>query len=111
MAGRHQIWRHIDAAWEIRGRRRVFGCFIVEGGKSARDVDVPVTWRDAFSSTIAGDVLASNFPHRSESEMMQIASCFLGGTTWQTVCATFGLSYSDLPDVVPENPQKRAVTD
>jgi hypothetical protein len=31
LTGRHQIWRHIDAAWEIRGRRQVFGFFIVEG--------------------------------------------------------------------------------
>ena len=31
MAGRHQIWRHMDAAWEIRGRRLVYGLLIVEG--------------------------------------------------------------------------------
>ena len=28
MSGRHQIWRHLDAAWEIRGRRSVFGLFL-----------------------------------------------------------------------------------
>jgi hypothetical protein len=31
LPGRHQMWRHIDAAWERRGRRRVYGMFIVEG--------------------------------------------------------------------------------
>lgn len=100
MAGRHQMWRHIDAAWEIRCSRRVFGCFIVEGGESTSDVDVSGTWRDAFSNTVADDALANNFPHRSHFEMMQIASCFLGGTTWQRVCATFGISYSALPRTI-----------
>jgi hypothetical protein len=102
MAGRHQMWRHIDAAWEIRGSRRVFGCFIVEGGDSASDVDVPDPWRDAFSSTIADDALASSFPHRSDFERKEIASCFVGGTTWQRVCATFGISYSALPSTIDD---------
>jgi hypothetical protein len=30
LPGRHQMWRHIDAAWELKGRRRVYGFFIVE---------------------------------------------------------------------------------
>src|SRR3954462_8119530 len=43
LSGRHQIWRHIDAAWEIRGRRDVYGFFIVESG-SALDPNIPAYW-------------------------------------------------------------------
>src|ERR1700733_9989689 len=43
LSGRHQIWRHIDAAWEIRGRRRVFGFFIVQSQDS--DGGLPPHWR------------------------------------------------------------------
>ena len=31
LVGRHQIWRHLDAAWEIRGRREVYGFFAAGG--------------------------------------------------------------------------------
>jgi hypothetical protein len=29
LVGRHQIGRHLDAAWEVRGRREVYGFFVV----------------------------------------------------------------------------------
>jgi hypothetical protein len=35
LKGRHQMWRHINAAWEIRGQRQVFGFFVVEAARGA----------------------------------------------------------------------------
>lgn len=98
MAGRHQIWRHIDAAWEIRGARRVFGCFIVQGGSRENDVAVPERWRKAFRDAITPSTLGSSFPHRTEAERAEIAKCFIGGTTWQATCQAFGLNYYALPE-------------
>jgi hypothetical protein len=97
LTGRHQIWRHIDAAWEIRGRRQVFGFFLVEGTTRG---DVPEVWQRAFADALAPSSLASSFPHRSAAESAAIASCFVGGTTWQRVCSAFGIEFADLPDRV-----------
>lgn len=93
--GRHQIWRHIDAAWEIRGRRQVFGFFIVEAQEP--DGDVPASWRDAFEHARTPAALATSFPHRSEQERSAIAFCFRGGTTWQRICTAFGIDPKQLP--------------
>lgn len=90
LEGRHQIWRHIDAAWEIRGRKRVFGFFVVEGEE--RSDAVPAVWQQAAIDCLSSDVLATSFPHRSEDERAKIADCFLGVTTWQAICRRFGLS-------------------
>lgn len=79
MSGRHQIWRHIDAAWEIRGSRRVFGCFIVEGGMDGLDAAVPDLWVEAFGNTLSPATLEASFPHRSIAERAEIKNCFLGG--------------------------------
>jgi hypothetical protein len=97
MSGRHQIWRHVDAAWEVRGHRRVFGMFIVEGDETGA---VPPLWRAAVQAAIAPETLATSFPHRGAEERDAIAQCFLGVTTWQRVCAQFGIDYSALPDTV-----------
>jgi hypothetical protein len=43
MAGRHQMLRHLDAAWEIRGRRAVYGMFIVEGDPA--NGGIPAVWQ------------------------------------------------------------------
>ena len=94
LPGRHQMWRHIDAAWEIRGSRKVFGFFIVEGEIGAA---VPKVWQEAFKHTLLPECLAASFPHRSAIETSAIAQCFLGGTTWQQVCKEFGLDHEQLP--------------
>lgn len=96
MPGRHQMWRHIDAAWERAGHRQVFGFFIVEGTSDG----IPDAWRTACANLLSAAVRASSFPHRGNAEIQQISRCFLGVTTWQRVCATFGISYSDLPNTV-----------
>ena len=100
MAGRHQIWRHIEAAWEMRGRRRVYGFFIVDGN----GLDTPAHWRAACTETASESALAGSFPHRGRSDIDAIRQCFLGVTTWQSVCAAFGLSHDSLPDCLPDTP-------
>lgn len=96
LGGRHQIWRHIDAAWEMRGRKKVFGIFIVEGD----DHCVPQVWQEAARETVSEAVLASSLPHRPSSEVRCLRQCFLGVTTWGAVCAEFGINVMDLPDIV-----------
>jgi hypothetical protein len=98
MEGRHQIWRHLDAAWEIRGRRRVFGLFIVEGTSGAGDV--PISWIQAADDARSEAALSASFPHRSLDERASIAQCLVGVTTWQRVCTEFGIAFSGLPNTV-----------
>lgn len=93
MAGRYQMWRHTDAAWEVRGRRKVFGFFIVEGEGG----DVPDRWRKAAFNTRSDSAIASSLPHRSREEVAELSSCFLGVTTWGKVCGALGLDASSLP--------------
>jgi hypothetical protein len=102
MAGRHQIWRHIDAAWEVRGHRHVFGCFIVEGGPTKNDAAVPKIWKNAFQESMSQSVLGTSFPHRSNAEREMISRCFIGGTTWQAACRAFGFDYDALPKTTPD---------
>ena len=98
LRGRHQIWRHIDAAWERRGRRKVYGFFIVEGvGKTG---EVPVLWLKAVEKALSPGAIESSFPHRSPAERVAIASSLLGVTTWQRVVKTFHLPSSALIDRV-----------
>jgi len=97
MANRHQIWRHIDAAWEARGDRAVFGMFIVEGDSAA----LPEQWQTVAQDSLGEVALSGSFPHRSPEEVEEIASCFLGACTWRRVCEAFGIDFDDIPDVVP----------
>jgi hypothetical protein len=99
LEGRHQIWRHIDAAWEIRGRRRVFSFFAVEG--KAPVGDIPQPWLQAVTDARSMRVLETSFPHRSIDERSAIARCLLGVTTWQRICAEFEIPFSDLPETIP----------
>lgn len=78
MPCRHQIWRHIDAAWEIRGALRVFGLFIVE---SERGLEVPKVWSDAVDQSQSERVLDGSFPHRGNAERAARAACLIGVTT------------------------------
>ena len=94
LVGRHQMWRHIDAAWERRGCRHVFGFFVVEGHQ--QDGTVPEPWQLASDECISTASLSTSFPHRSVLEREAIASCFLGVTTWQAIRSRFGLHESVL---------------
>lgn len=98
MTRRHQMLRHLDCAWEIRGKRRVVGFFIVEAESGGEEV--PLKWQEFAKNTISAEVIASSLPHRGPAEQNQIASCFAGVTTWERVCGRFGIDASMLPHSV-----------
>lgn len=87
MAGRHQMLRHIDCAWEIRARKKVFGFFIVEG--SGDSIEIPREWLTHAEETVSETAIAASLPHRGPDERNAIATTFLGVTTWQRVCDEF----------------------
>lgn len=90
MPGRYQMWRHIDCAWEHRGRKRVLGMMIVETDDQAR----------RFSSdTVSSMAVASSLPHRTDQQQTEISKCFLGATTWKAVCDKFGLQWNEIVDL------------
>jgi hypothetical protein len=82
MSVRHQILRHLDAAFEVANNRRLIGFFIVEAKNGA----IPIHWREAATNTISPDALARSLPHRSDGQRRSIVDAFLGVTTWQAVC-------------------------
>ena len=98
LTGRHQIWRHLDAAWEIRGRRHVFGFFVVEGHNSS--IEVPALWQQVCRDAAGAASLNSSFPHRSAAERDEIAACLIGVTTWQRVCDNFQIPFETLPATI-----------
>jgi len=102
MAGRHQMLRHIDCAWEIAGNRKVIGFFIVEG--RASNGGVPEQWLEYARETVAPYSIASSLPHRGPEEQNGIAACFAGVATWQMVCAAVGLAWDSLPNEAPDVP-------
>jgi len=97
MLGRHQMIRHIDCAWEIAGKRKIVGFFIVEG--NGADGDVPKNWVQYAEQTMASGAIASSLPHRGPEEQRGIVSCFAGVTTWQRVCKMFNIDWATLPNV------------
>jgi hypothetical protein len=98
--GRHQIWRHLDAAWEIRGRRAVYGLLIVESDAASTDGSVPELWRKAGQACLDPTALLTSFPHRSAEEVVAISRCYLGVTTWRKVCEQFHIDCGALPHEV-----------
>jgi hypothetical protein len=89
--------RHIDCAWEIRGKKQIFGFFVVEG--KGEIGDIPSDWLNFAKSTIHPDSIASSLPHRGPEEQILIASCFIGVTTWQVICREFSIDWNQLPDL------------
>jgi hypothetical protein len=102
MPVRHQMLRHIDCSWEIKGSKKVYGFFIVEGDGGANAYDVPERWIEASKSTISNETLKKSLPHRKPNEIKGIAESFLGATTWQAVCKKFGIDWKSLPDSAEE---------
>jgi hypothetical protein len=100
--GRHQIWRHLDAAWEIRGKRSVYGFFVVESETASIDGVVPELWQNAVRECGSNQVLRTSFPHRSVEEVTAISQCFLGATTWRRICDQFHIDFQKLPHEVPK---------
>lgn len=101
MPVRHQMLRHLDAAWELRGERPVYGFFIVEA-EEGRDGQpaIPKHWIDAAQATVSDEGLAESLPHRSPEDRPALARSFLGVTTWQDVCDRLGVDRSRLLDTV-----------
>jgi hypothetical protein len=90
MSVRHQMLRHLDAAWDHRQGRRIYGLFIVEGGEKGVTSNEPSSaWHEAVDLTISDEVLKGSLPHRSSEERSEIAGALLGVTTWQAVCDEF----------------------
>lgn len=100
MSGRHQMWRHLDAAWEARRTRQVFGFFLVEGRAPAPE-HVPRAWREASAGTVSATVMDASLPHRTPAQREEMLQSFLGVATWQSVCSEFGLDAASLPDMTP----------
>jgi hypothetical protein len=89
MPVRHQMLRHLDAAWEYREGRRIYGLFIVDKEEGVESVEPSSAWHQAVEATISDAVLKGSLPHRSPEERTQIAGALLGVTTWQAVCDEF----------------------
>jgi hypothetical protein len=105
MPVRHQMLRHLDAAWEHRQGRRIYGLFIVETEEGAVSVEPSSAWDEAVEATVSEEVLKGSLPHRSPEERSQIASALLGVTTWQAVCDEFQIPREVLiPEVFDERP-------
>jgi hypothetical protein len=99
MRVRHQMLRHLDAAWDIRGERRVYGLFVVEA-EGETDV-APEAWRQAVDETVSPAILERSLPHRSEEVRSAIAGAVLGLVTWQTLCSRLGVPHEVLiPEVM-----------
>jgi hypothetical protein len=105
MPVRHQMLRHLDAAWEHRQGRPIYGLFIVESEEGAASVEPSPAWHQAVEATIAEEVLQGSLPHRSPDERSQIAGALLGVTTWQAVCDEFQIPREVLiPEVLDDRP-------
>jgi len=102
MRGRHQMLRHIDGAFEVKGSRQVFGLFIVEADYETDRYTVPEKWLKAARETISSNAIQTSLPHRSEEHRNAIANAFVGVTTWTEVCRRFGIPESILPDTIKE---------
>lgn len=104
MRGRHQMLRHLDAAWQHRGDRFVIGMFVVEGPGGPAATKVPTQWFDFTKQTISDQALEDSLPHRSKQEREEIAATLIGVTTWQAVCATLEIPFESLPETSAECP-------
>jgi hypothetical protein len=91
MRMRHQMLRHLDAAWEHRQGRRVYGLYIVEAEEGSASVEPSRAWHQAVDSTVSEEVLNGSLPHRSSEERALIGQAVLGVTTWQAVCDKFNM--------------------
>src|SRR5262249_51945863 len=97
MPERNQMLRNIDAAWEIRGDKRVVGFYVVEGTPPG-PTEVPGHWRGIAFDTIRAEKLGAALPHRDDAEKSAMKDAFLGVTTWQGICESLGLPPETLPN-------------
>jgi len=95
MRTRHQMLRHLDAAWVQRGERQVVGLMIIE-----EDQAQEAAWKGYAEQMAEEAVLQGSLPHRSSEDRRELAASFLGITTWQRVCGAFNIPLSALPNQV-----------
>jgi hypothetical protein len=98
MPQRSQMLRHMDAAWEIRKNKKVFGMMIVEGPGDAEAITPSGYWLEEAKAQIKSEMMEASLPHRIPEERMEIATDFLGVTTWQRVCSEFHLPWPPIAD-------------
>jgi hypothetical protein len=95
MRVRHQMLRHLDAAWEQRDGREVFGLIILE------EADLTAKpWVQYATEITSPDVLSASLPHRTDEERSQIAQSFCGLTSWSRVRDQFKIPAEALLDEV-----------
>ncbi len=99
MPVRHQMIRHLDCAYEVKGSRELLGFFVVEGDDGS--ASVPQKWIELSNATLADDAVAESLPHRTSEQQREIMSSFLGITTWQAICEALDLPLNTLLDVAP----------
>jgi len=93
MRRRSQMLRHMDAAWEVRGGRRVLGLMIVEGQRGIGATTPTEHWLREADEQVLEQTLTASLPHRTPAECNQIADGFLGVMTWQKLCSDLGLPW------------------
>ncbi|NLT67796.1 MAG: hypothetical protein GXX84_14435 [Acidobacteria bacterium] len=99
MRRRSQILRHMDASWEIRGNKKVFGTMLVEGPGGAEAVTPSEHWQKEAESQIKPDMIDASLPHRTPVERKQIAEGFLGVATWQRLCSELDLPWPSIANI------------
>lgn len=92
MGRRSQLVRHMDAALEIAGTRRVFGLLIVEPTETS-DQRPTKFWLDQMEQQRSDEMLASSLPHRTAAERTLLKNGILGVTTWQRACRQLGVPW------------------
>ena len=100
MPRRSQLVRHMDAALEFFPEKRILGLLIVEGDGDGSARTPSDFWKAESAAQYAPAMLADSLPHREAIDRDKIASGMLGVTTWQAVCAEFGIPWPPSPDVI-----------
>lgn len=108
MPMRHQMLRHLDAAWEHLRERRLYGLFIVEADEAGEKGEPPAAWRMAVDASVSDEALEQSLPHRAPDQRSAIAAALLGVTTWQAVCDELQIpSQVLIPEVLDPTPERR----
>jgi hypothetical protein len=101
MGRRSQLLRHMDAALEVAGGRRVVGLLLVEGDEDKLGGFYPSPyWLSQSEAQTASGMLRDSLPHRTPTERVLLAEGLIGVATWQQVCSTFDLPWPPVQDVV-----------
>jgi hypothetical protein len=99
MKQRSQLVRHMDAAMERFPGKRVLGLLIVEGDGDEQAKTPSDFWVAECNAQYEQAMIDGSLPHRSNAQRKQISDGILGVTTWQAVCAEFGIAWPPAPDV------------